>query len=130
EEYVAYNGAGVATAGRQFDNSSIGLTLGGELRRCIGNGLAGFLNTRASVLMGDEDENAILTGNWVRVDEELDNIYYIWEAQAGVQWTRELQDNGYLFARAAVEVQVWDNVSGEFGVDGGEAWGLGGMAFS
>jgi hypothetical protein len=121
---------GVPVTGRQFDNSSYGLTLGGELRRCIGNGLAGFVNTRASVLMGDEDELVDAAGAWVVLDEELDNIYYIWEAQAGAQWTRELQQGGYLFARAAVEVQFWDNFSGEPTFDGGESWGLGGFAFS
>ena len=122
---------GVPVTGRQFDNSSYGLTLGGELRRCIGNGLAGFVNTRASVLMGDEDETVLTPADvWVLVDEEIDNIYYIWEAQAGAQWTRELQRGGYLFARAVAEVQIWDNVSGEPGFDGGESWGLGGFGFS
>jgi hypothetical protein len=133
EEYTTrVTATGAAVTGVQFDNSSYGLTVGGELRRCIGNGLAAYINTRGSVLMGDEDETSLspATGAWVLVDEELDNIYYIWEAQAGAQATRELQMGGYAFARAGFEVQVWDNVSGEPGFDGGEAWGLGGFAFS
>jgi hypothetical protein len=97
----------------------------------MGNGLAGYFNTRASVLMGDEDETALnANGAWTLVDEEFDNIYYIWEAQTGAQWTNELQSGGYLFARAGFEVQVWDNFSGEPNFDGGEAWGLGGFSFS
>jgi hypothetical protein len=112
----------------EFDTAAYGLTLGGELRRCIGNGLAAFVNTRASVLFGDENEytGAVLT----LVDEELNNIYYIYEAQAGVQWTSELQSGGYLFARAAAEVQYWDNFVGEPFFDGGEAVGFGGVSLS
>jgi hypothetical protein len=122
---------GVPVTGRQFDHAGYGLTLGGELRRCIGNGLAGFVNSRASVIMADEDETVLTpVAGWVLVDEELNNIYYIYEAQAGAQWTRELQQGGYLFARAFAEVQFWDNVSGEPGFDGGESWGLGGFGFS
>jgi hypothetical protein len=114
-----------AFLGDQFDNSSLGLTLGGELRRCMGCGLAGFLNSRASVLMGDEVESQIgAGGNWSFVDREIDNLYYIWEAQAGVQWTQE-SGGGHLFARAAAEVQMWDNAAGT-----GEDWGLGGFLFS
>jgi hypothetical protein len=113
--------------GSRFRNSSVGLTVGGELRRCMGCGVAGFLNSRASVLMGDENEHTIGTaGQWVFVDRELDNLYYIWEAQAGFQWTQEF-GCGYLFARAACEVQVWENVAG--GAND-EDWGLGGFLFS
>ena len=131
EERVArVTTAGTILAGQGFDTAGYGLTLGGELRRCIGNGLAGFANTRASVIMGDESEVFAVNGAWATLDNELDNIYYIWEAQSGVQWTNELQSGGYLFARAAVEVQFWDNFSGEPGFDGGESWGLGGAAFS
>lgn len=127
QERVAFNvNTRRAFEGNQFDNSSIGLTLAGELRRCMGCGVAGFLNSRASVLLGDEIETAIdpVGGGWSVVDRELDNLYYIWEAQAGAQWTQELC-SGYLFARAACEVQIWDNVAGA-----GEDWGLGGFLFS
>ena len=82
------------------------------------------------MIMGDESEVVAAGGAWTTFDNELDNLYYIWEAQAGAQWTNELQAGGYLFARAAVEVQYWDNFSGEPFFDGGEAWGLGGFAFS
>jgi hypothetical protein len=136
--YLTTDATGAVEANSQvYSNNSIGLTLGGELRRCIGNGLAGFVNTRASVMMGDEDEYRTLTvaAPFTLFDTELDNIYYIWEAQAGVQWTRELQDCGYLFARAAVEVQIWDNVAGSGPITdingrGTEDFGLGGAAFS
>jgi hypothetical protein len=130
EERFFTDVTGTLDTGNAFGNGSIGLTLGGELRRCIGNGLAAFVNTRASVMMGDEKEFAVDAGNWVLIDEEFDNIYYIWEGQAGGQWTRELQMGGYLFARAAAEVQIWDNFSGEPFFDGGESWGLGGFAVS
>jgi hypothetical protein len=120
------NTTGAVANSSEFDNAAYGLTLGGELRRCIGAGLAGFINTRGSVLFGDQseyDENGL-------VDSELDNLYYIWEAQAGVQWTRELEMGGYLFARAAAEVQYWNNIVGEPIFDGGEAVGFGGVSFS
>jgi hypothetical protein len=117
---------GVTTAYEEFDTAAWGLTFGGELRRCIGNGLAGFVNARSSVLYGDESEY----GLGGLVDDELNNIYFMYEAQAGVQWTRELEQGGYLFARAATEVQYWDNFVGEVGVDGGEAVGFGGLSFS
>ncbi len=133
-ERVLLNDAGGLVDGQAYGNSSLGLTLGGELRRCIGNGLAGYGNVRMSVLMGDEKEFVVTNGAFVQRDEELDNIYYIWEAQTGVQWTRELQDNGYLFARAGVEVQIWDNMAGSgagaLNAAGTEDFGLGGFTFS
>jgi hypothetical protein len=110
----------------EFDNAAWGLTLGGELRRSIGCGLAGFVNARGSVLYGDQTEYDELG----LVDDELNNIYYMWEAQAGVQWTRELQLGGYLFARAAAEVQYWDNFIGEAFFDGGDSVGFGGFSLS
>jgi hypothetical protein len=127
--------AGVAGS-QAYQHSDIGLTIGGELRRCIGNGLAGYANTRASVMLGDETEWAVLaTGApFVVRDNELDNIYYIWEAQTGVQWTNELQSGGYLFARAGVEVQIWDNAAGSgpgfANAAGTEDFGLAGLAFA
>lgn len=120
--FIANNGTHLE--GNQFQNSSIGLTVGGELRRAMGCNVAGFLNTRASVLMGDEDETQITGGVWTLADRELDNVYYIWESQAGTQWTQEL-DGGYLYVRAAVEVQIWENFAGN-----NEDWGLGGFSLS
>ncbi len=114
----------VAVEGNQFENSSIGVTVGGELRRSMGAHAAGFISTRASVLMGDEIETQIVNGNWAPVDRELDNVYYIWEAQSGVQWSQEL-GCGEFFTRAAFEMQIWDNFAGT-----GEDWGLGGISFS
>jgi hypothetical protein len=124
---------GVLFSAAEFDTAAWGLTLGGELRRCIGNGLAGFVNARGSVLYGDESEYAqdIQFGqDLLLIDDELNNIYYMWEAQAGVQWTRELEQGGYLFARAAAEVQFWDNFVGEEFFDGGESVGFGGVSLS
>jgi hypothetical protein len=134
-ERVILNAAGAPVLGQAFGNSSIGLTVGGELRRCIGNGLAGYVNTRASLLMGDEKEFNNFGAGFVLTDTELDNIYYMWEAQAGAQWTRELEMGGYLFARAGVEVQIWDNAAGSgpgFGLNsaGTEDFGLGGATLS
>jgi len=120
------NTTGLVVNGHEFDNAAYGLTLGGELRRCIGYGLAGFVNARGSVLFGDQSEYDELG----LIDEELNNIYYMWEAQAGVQWTRELEMGGYLFARAAAEVQYWDNFVGEPFFDGGESVGFGGLSLS
>jgi hypothetical protein len=128
-----FNATGLNFSAAEFDTAAYGLTLGGELRRCIGNGLAAFVNARGSVLFGDEDEYAQtidVSPELLLVDEELNNIYYIWEAQAGVQWTRELQQGGYLFARAAAEVQFWDNFVGEELFDGGESVGFGGLSLS
>jgi hypothetical protein len=132
ERVIYLTGTTTPIAGQVFANSAIGMTVSAELRRCIGNGLAGFINTRASVLMGDEKEwNVLAPGAYTLTDTELDNIYYIYEAQAGVQWTNELQDGGYLFARAAFEVQIWDNFAGSGVVDNAtEDFGLGGAVFS
>lgn len=136
-EYNVFAANGQIAAGSQsYGNSSIGLTLGGELRRCIGNGLAAYVNTRTSLMMGDEKEFRVNVQNGPAVlnDTELDNIYYIWEAQTGAQWTRELEMGGYLFFRAGVEIQIWDNMagSGPAGVNGQstEDWGLGGGTIS
>ena len=81
--------------------------------------------------MGDEDQT-VLAVRGLTNDEEIDDIYFIYEAQAGAQWTRELEAGGYLFARAAVEVQIWDNFAHglDNGNDGDADWGLGGAAFS
>lgn len=128
EERVSRNPAGAIFAAHSFDTAGYGLTLGGELRRCIGNGLAAFVNARSSVIMGDESEYS--GAGFGLIDQEFDNIYYIWEAQAGVQWTNELEMGGYLFARAAAEVQYWDNFVGEPFFDGGESIGFGGLAIS
>ena len=119
------NATGVIEDLDAFGTSPWGLTLGGELRRCIGNGLAAFVNTRGSVLYGDETE--VDSGDF---DRELNNLYFIYEAQAGVQATRELEMGGYLFARGAAEVQFWDNFVGEEGFDGGESVGFGGLSLS
>lgn len=129
---LVLGGVPVAVDGNQFENSSIGLTVGGELRRSIGCGLAAFGNVRASVLMGDEDETAAVLGGWVPVDRELDNIYYIWEAQLGAQWTRPLPTCGCWFVRAALEAQIWDNFTPGRDVINEDFcdWGLGGFAFS
>jgi hypothetical protein len=136
QEAATRNAANVITDGRAQDWSGYGLTVGGELRRCIGNGLAGFVNTRGSVIMADENDEVVVGGAFVRPpaggDFEFDNVYYIWEAQMGAQATRELQMGGYAFARAAFEVQIWDNAAQ--GVDGGVVtdadWCLGGVSFS
>ena len=123
------NATGAIFASHSFDTAAWGLTMGGELRRCIGANLAGFINSRGSVLFGDESEYTGVAINTL-VDEELNNLYFIWEAQAGVQWTQELEMGGYLFARAAAEVQYWDNFSGEPFFDGGESVGFGGLSIS
>jgi hypothetical protein len=65
---------GVINAFSSFDTAGYGLTVGGELRRCIGNNLAGFVNVRSSVIMGDESEYVAPGGPGARADEELDNI--------------------------------------------------------
>lgn len=130
EERAARAANGVILGFNSFDTAGYGLTVGGELRRCIGNNLAGFVNVRSSVIMGDESEYSFPVGPGNVIDNELDNIYYMWEAQAGVQWTQELEMGGYLFARVAGEVQFWDNFVGEPGFDGGESVGFGGLSIA
>jgi len=139
EERVSrVNATGLIQNGDNFDNAAYGLTTGGELRRCIGNGLALYVNNRVSVLFGDASEFTANTGTgglWVPTPNYTagtvnDCLYYIYEAQAGAQWTNELQAGGYLYVRSGVEVQYWNNFTGEPFFDHGEAWGLGGFTFS
>jgi hypothetical protein len=87
----AHERAILAGLGQRYENSSIGMTVSGELRYAITGGLTGFINSRASVLFGDEDElDVVGPGVYVLDDREFDNIYSIYEAQSGVQWTRPL----------------------------------------
>ena len=92
-----------------FDGT--GLTVAVEVRRCVSCNWGLFGNARASAVYGDETLDFLQTEGGMITDvtfEQLNNVKYIWEAQAGVEWTRPIPCGGYWYARAFGEVQYWD----------------------
>ena len=117
---------GLPANGHSFESDSLGATLSAEVRRPLWRCLSGFLNTRGSVLFGDETERTGPTLTTI-VDEENDNVYYMAEFSTGVDWVRPMSSGGEFFVRTAYEVQFWDNFTGEPFFDGGESIGFEGF---
>ena len=62
--------------------------------------------------MGDENNKKAIMGV-VALDTQLDDVKYMYEAQAGAEYIMPICGGGWYFARAGFEVQYWDG----FGVD-------------
>jgi hypothetical protein len=107
----------------KYLSDSLGGTLGLEVQRPYFWNISTFANVRGSVLFGDEKaDHPILFS-------EEDALFTIWEAQAGLQWSRQTWGNANLFGRVAGEVQHWDRA--QFTVLGGrDAIGFAGLSFA
>ncbi|MBL8796694.1 MAG: hypothetical protein JNM56_22520 [Planctomycetia bacterium] len=113
------DGVNAISLGLGFESQSYGMTIGGELRRALGQRFALFGSARGSVLFGKEDQiiNVGLTvppiaGTIDLTEREDDNVKSIIEFQVGGQWQYELSRGGLLFVRGSVESQIWDNFTG------------------
>jgi hypothetical protein len=103
-----------------FESQSYGMTIGGELRRALGQRFALFGSARGSILFGKEDEVFVLgipllaglIGTGDLTEREDDNVKSILEFQVGGQWQYEFGNGSLLFVRGSVESQIWDNFSG------------------
>ena len=103
-----------------FESQSYGMTIGGELRRALGQRFALFGSARGSVLFGKEDEvfvvgltiPGLVAGSLDLTEREDDNVKSILEFQVGGQWEYEFGNGSLLFVRGSVESQIWDNFSG------------------
>lgn len=102
-----------------FESQSYGMTIGGELRRPIGQRFAFFGSARGSVLFGKEDEVLVIgipgllgAGGIDLTEREDDNVKSILELQIGGQWNYELSNGSLFFVRGSVEGQIWNNFSG------------------
>jgi len=130
--YVEYRENNVATLagipgpgssisiGTGFESQSNGMTIGGELRRALGNRFALFGSARGSVLFGKEDQIIVAglaipggpVGTLDLTEREDDNVKSILEFQVGGQWNYEFNGGSLLFVRGSVESQIWDNFTG------------------
>jgi hypothetical protein len=96
----------------------IGLTSSVEFRRKVTCNLGVFTNARASFLMGDEVNTltVIVTttapgfGPIGLVNEQRNDIKFIYETQIGAEYTRPMGCGAFFFARAGAEMQYWDNL--------------------
>jgi hypothetical protein len=107
---VAVPGLFSIAAEKQF--SGIGTTGSFELRRPVTNALNLFGNTRASILMDDDDNSLTIglgPGAIVITERQANDVKFIFETQMGLEWAQPTYSGGCYFARVGVEMQYWNN---------------------
>jgi hypothetical protein len=130
ESVGAFNGD-VLQIGRSKGMTGLGMVTGLEVRQRLGYNLGMFSHLRGSVVMGDETNQAFEFG-FVLQENQIDDVKFIYEAQAGLEYIIPVYCGGYWFVRGGAEVQYWDG----FGVDNvgliqdNASVGFGGLFFS
>jgi hypothetical protein len=107
----AFNGDQLQFA-RAKGTTGLGLMTGLELRQRLICNIGAFSHVRGSVVMGDETNQTFDTGLIIE-ERQVDDVKFIYEAQAGLEYVLPVCCGGYWYVRGGVEVQYWDG----FGVD-------------
>ena len=125
ETAISRNAAGAIAAAHELDFSGLGGTAGLTVYQQLPMPVGLFASFRGSVLVGDEQE---YTGaNFTLVDEEFDDMKYIFELKCGAELNRCLASGSLLYVSCAYELQYWSGFSAEPLFDGGEAAGFSGF---
>jgi len=116
---------GAILNGHRLSFSGTGVISGADLRHDFFPCLTFVTGVRGTILSGDQDEFGGATLQLV--DEEMNDIKFIFESRLGIEATLQLPPWGEMFASVFYEFQYWDSFSGEPLFDGGEAVGFAGL---